>query len=95
MKKSPFSPKCHYDYSNKCDCSEDDKCGCTYPNNLSHSYSEDCFEETLNKTNSEKIVFINPQQQENKTSTNHLNEDWKNNIHYHKKSPKHHSTTNN
>lgn len=34
---------CYYDYQNKCDCSEDDKCGCTYPNNMAHNYSSDCF----------------------------------------------------
>lgn len=34
---------CYYDYENKCDCSEDDRCGCTYPNNMAHNYSPDCF----------------------------------------------------
>ena len=95
MKKSPFETNCHYDYSNKCDCSEDDKCGCTYPNNLSHCYSDDCFETILNKTNSEKIVFINPHQQERTTSLNTMDEDWKTTIHHHKKSPNSHSNTSN
>ncbi len=29
----------HYDYAKKCDCSDDDNCGCSYPNNLSHDFS--------------------------------------------------------
>ncbi len=48
MKKTPFVSKtCKYDYPNKCDCSEDDNCGCTYPNNLNHDYSKDCFEDDI------------------------------------------------
>lgn len=44
MKKPPFkNDGCHYDYANKCDCSEDDKCGCSFPNNIAHDYSSDCF----------------------------------------------------
>lgn len=56
MKMPPFKNKnCHYDYENKCDCSEDDKCGCTFPNNLPHDYSKECFEEEL--LNAEETII--------------------------------------
>lgn len=85
MKKSPFHQNCHYDYSNKCDCSEDDKCGCTYPNNMSHSYSEDCFEKKFYKTNKEQIIFMNNPQQEEDFSIHALDEEWKTTIPYKRK----------
>lgn len=44
MKKGPFGNVCKYDYENKCDCSDDDKCGCKYPNNMSHNFTKECFE---------------------------------------------------
>jgi hypothetical protein len=89
MKKSPFNSSCHYDYSNKCDCSEDDKCGCTYPNNMHHSYSEECFETKSYKNNEEEIIFINPSKQEENSSPLHIDEEWKNTIPY--KNPSSHS----
>ena len=89
MKKSPFNSSCHYDYSNKCDCSEDDKCGCTYPNNMHHSYSEECFETKSYKNNEEEIIFINPSKQEENSSPHHIDEEWKNTIPY--KKPSSHS----
>ena len=94
MKKSPFEPNCHYDYPNKCDCSEDDKCGCTYPNNLSLGYNKDCFDTTLNPTNSEKIVFEKINKQEDNNSINAIDENWKTSIQHHKKSSNYHSSAN-
>lgn len=84
MKKTPFKDECHYDYANKCDCSEDDKCGCTYPNNMSHGYSEDCFEINYKKAKGEDIHFINFQQ-EDYFSIQALDEEWKTTIPYKRK----------
>lgn len=75
MKKTPFKDECHYDYANKCDCSEDDKCGCTYPNNMSHGYSEDCFEINYKKAKGEDIHFINFQQEDDELLT--TDDSWK------------------
>lgn len=47
---------CHYDYQNKCDCSEDDNCGCSFPNNMPHDYTSDCFADKTQAT--EQTVAI-------------------------------------
>ncbi len=45
MNEQENHSNCHYDYAAKCDCAEDDKCGCTYPNNIPHDFTPECFEE--------------------------------------------------
>ena len=68
-------------------------CHYDYPNKCNCS-EKDCFDTTFNRTNSEKIVFINPPQQDDNTSINALDEEWKNTIQHHKKSPNSHSSAN-